>query len=204
MDRRIGVLGGTFNPVHIGHLVLAQDALEQFELEQVLLMPCATPPHKSAQGLLDARHRVAMLELAVEGDPRLDVCTIEVERGGVSYSVDSVRELKRIYPDAGIVLVIGADTLAELHSWREVGALLELCTVITFERPGFERAALRRETLRLPEPWPDRLLEKVVRGHLVGISSSEVRMRVAEGMSIQYLVPAAVGMYIYEHGLYKT
>lgn len=201
---RIGLLGGSFNPVHLGHLIVAQDAWEQFGLDQVWLVPCAAPPHKPLEGLAEARHRVAMLELAVAGDPRLAVSRIEVERGGISYSVDTVRALRAMHPGTDFFFVVGSDTLLELSTWREIASLLELCTVVALERPGFERSRLRPEMLRLPEPWPARLLERVARGHAVEISSSDIRRRVAQGRSIQFLVPAAVAGYIFEQKLYTS
>lgn len=204
LNRRLGLLGGTFNPVHTGHLILAQDALEQYELDQVLLVPCASPPHKEPGRLLPAEHRLAMLELAIEGDPRLAVSKVEIERGGVSYSVDTVRQLKRLFPDADLRFIIGADSLTELHLWKDIGELVGLCDFITFERPGFDCSSLTPARLALGEEVSRRLLDNVTRGHLLAVSSSEIRARVAEAMSIRYLVPPGVEMYIFEHGLYKT
>ncbi|MBM4142178.1 MAG: nicotinate (nicotinamide) nucleotide adenylyltransferase [Lentisphaerae bacterium] len=199
---RIGIVGGTFNPVHIGHLILAQTALESFDLAKVLLVPCARPPHKNTAALIPAEHRVAMLAAALEDSLTLELCDVEVRRGGTSYSVDTLRQLRRAYPNAELCFVIGADTLPELHGWRDVYRLLELCRVVTFRRPGVTPRNLTPEALRLRPPWPERLLRDLVPGRMIDVSSSDIRHRVAEGMSIRYMVPRAVEMYIAVHGLY--
>jgi nicotinate-nucleotide adenylyltransferase len=200
---RIGILGGTFNPVHMGHLVLAQDALEEYELDKVLFVPCATPAHKEASSLAPARHRVAMLELALEHDPRFEVSMVELDRGGVSYTIDTVEALSVVDPTAELFFIIGGDTLFEIHSWRQVERLLSLCEFIVMARPGFEDRELTAQALRLDDPWPERLAARVTAMHQVEVSSSDIRMRVAEGLSIRYLVPPEVAMYICEHNLYN-
>jgi nicotinate-nucleotide adenylyltransferase len=199
---RIGILGGTFNPVHIGHLILAQTAIETLELSRMLFIPCATPPHKSPSRLTPAKHRLAMLEMAVEGDPRFEVSDAEIRRGGISYTLDTVADLHKTCPDAELVFIIGADTLPELHLWKEVYTLLALCRIVAFARPGVRLGTLSAKDLHLDSPWPERLLKDIRIGRLIEISSSDVRHRIAEGLSIRYLVPAAVEMYIAEHGLY--
>jgi nicotinate-nucleotide adenylyltransferase len=187
---KIGVFGGTFNPVHTGHLILAQDALEHFGLDRVLFVPCAQPPHKRADRLAPARHRVAMLRAVLRGDRRFRVCTLEIARGGVSYSIDTIRELRRLHPGARFFFVIGADTLGELHTWKNIRELRRLCTFITLDRPGVEA----------PRGRPARF----IRGHVIGISSSDIRARRARGLGIRHLVPAAVARYIEKHRLYST
>ena len=190
MRSRIGVLGGTFNPVHIGHLILAQDALEKFGLDQVLFVPCANPPHKRPRRLAPAKHRLAMLKAALKGDSRFAVSTVEIDRGGVSYSIDTIRQLRRAKPKARFYFIIGADTLPELRTWRSIRKISGLCTFVAMGRPGYAGRATRGFRAR---PFP---------GHLIDISSSEIRQRVSEGKSIRHLVPAAVERYISHHGLY--
>ena len=200
--QRIGVLGGTFNPVHAGHLILAQDACDLFGLQQVLFIPSAQPPHKPPGALLSAEHRLALLELAVEDDPRFEACDIEIARGGVSYTVDTAVALRERYPGAELCFIVGTDSLPELHLWRSVQRLLTLVRIVSLARPGFEEAQARALDLGLPDPWPARLLRDLRTGHLVNIASSDIRHRLAEGMGIRYLVPDAVAMYIAEHHLY--
>lgn len=202
--QRIGLLGGTFNPVHTGHLILAQDAREACGLDEVWLLPCAQPAHKPGHLLADAEARAEMVARAVAGDPHLRLSRIELERRGISYTVDTLRQLRGERPAVEWSFIIGADTLPELVSWRQIEELLTLCAFVTMARPGQPSPTALRDRIRLPDPWPDRLVRGVIPGHLVDISSSEVRKRVAEGRSIRYLVPAGVADYIREHGLYRT
>lgn len=200
---RLGIFGGTFNPIHLGHLMIAQDALEAFELAKVLFVPCSQPPHKSTGELVAASHRLAMLEAAIEGDLRFEVSDVEMQRDGRSYTVETMRALRTAHPDVDLFFIIGSDSLAELHLWREIDALLALCRVVTIVRPGVSLESLQELDLKLKAPWPERLKADVRVGHLVNVSSSDIRYRVAEGMSIRYLVPSAVEMYIAEHSLYR-
>ena len=195
-------MGGTFNPIHMGHLVVAQDAMEKFNFEQVIMMPCAMPPHKRCSKLAPAAHRIAMVSAAIEGDLKFSVSDLEIERGGYSYAIDTVRELHAIYPEHDINFIIGSDSLTELHLWKDIYALLEICEFRIMRRPG-DRAVPRKKDIQLKAPWPGRLLANAAIGHLLEISSSDIRHRVAEGMSIRYLVHPAVEMYIAEHRLYQ-
>lgn len=201
--RRIGILGGSFNPIHMGHLMIAQSALEAFELSQVLFMPCYIQPLKDPAMLASPEHRVTMVEHAIIDNLQFELLDIEIKRGGASYAVDSVRQVREIIPAAEVVFIIGADTLPELHRWHDVYALLALCTVVTLLRPGMDAEALEKLDLKLNAPWPSRLKANMCYGRLVEISSSDIRHRIAEGMSIRYLVPQMVEMYIAEHHLYR-
>ena len=201
--RRIGIVGGSFDPVHTGHLVIAQDALERLELEEVVFIPAAIPPHKQHLRRVSAEHRLNMLRLATEGDIRFSVSEIEVERGGVSFSVDTVSALKEHHPDVEWVLIVGSDTLVELHTWHRIDDLLKMCTVATLLRPGERCIDSIRDKIALPELQRERLLENLIEAHVMEISSTEIRMRIAEGLGIRYLVPPEVEMYICEHGLYR-
>lgn len=202
LRERIGILGGTFNPVHNGHLILAQGALEALDLTRVLFIPCAMPPHKPATGLLSAEHRKAMLTAAIEDDFRFEFSDVELRRGGRSYAIDTMTELRARMPDADFYWIIGADALLELRMWKDIARLLELCEFVTIPRPGVDISSLEPGDLGLDLPWPERLMQNIIKGRRIDISSSDIRYRVAEGMSIRYLVPHAVEMYIAEHGLY--
>jgi len=199
----IGILGGTFNPVHIGHLLLAQSAVETYDLSTVILVPCNLPPHKPAFNLIPERHRMAMIEAAIEGDIRFSVSDMEIRRGGISFAVDTAAELRRQMPETDLYFIVGADTLPELHLWKDIYTLLSLYTFAPFTRPGIPVETFSHEQVQLDAPWPARLLKNVTTGRGVDVSSSDIRHRIAEGMSIRYLVPAAVEMYIAEHSLYR-
>lgn len=199
---KIGILGGTFNPVHIGHLILAQDAMETFDLDKVLFVVCARPPHKPAALLAADEHRVAMLELALAGNPGFELCDLELRRGGTSYTVDTIRELQKQSPGDEFNFIIGSDSLPELRHWKEADALLGLCCFLVACRPGFDAEKITSETLGLSMLQTESLMANMFGGHQVDVSSSDIRHRAAEGMSLRYLVPAPVDLYIMEHRLY--
>ncbi len=201
---KIGLLGGSFNPVHMGHLILAQDAMERAELDEMIFIPCATPAHKDPGSLISFEHRFSMLELAVEDNPDFSVSDVENRRDGISYTIDTIRLLKQSHPDADFSFIIGSDSLPELQTWMKIYELLEECRFVIMARPGFRAAEMTRERINLRDPWPERLQKQVITGHEIDISSTDVRMRVAEGMSIRYLVPPPVEMYICEHNLFQT
>lgn len=184
-------------------MILAQDALEAFDLATVLFVPCDRPPHKPAASLVSVAHRTAMLEAALTGSLPFEVCDLEIRRGGTTYSIDTVRALTRRYPDDELVFIIGSDTLPELHLWKDAQKLLRLCRFVTLARPGFDLKAMTAKNLDLEPDLARTLLANVAIGHQVDISASDIRYRIAEGMSIRYLVPDAVDMYIAEHGLYS-
>jgi nicotinate-nucleotide adenylyltransferase len=198
---RIGILGGTFDPLHIGHLWLATLATDSLNLDRVLLMPAARPPHKRGQRLSNAADRIAMIRLAIAGDPRLEVSLVEMERPGPSYTVDSLSELRSRYGDASaLVLIMAADTFAQIDSWREPDRILELAEWAVGPRPGSD----------LPEPGGlrARFGAAAARIHLLEgpaleVSGTVLRRRVAAGRTIRYLVPAAVESFIHERGLYR-
>jgi len=199
--KRIGILGGTFNPIHLGHLLIAQDAMEQLVLDHVKFIPSATPPHKTTEALASERDRLQMIRLAIHGNNRFEVDDIEIQRGGTSYTVDTLMELRRCEPKASLFFIIGADSLAELHLWRQAQRIVHLCTFVTVPRPGFET----RPSIdpRLDSASRKRLRQHVLRGHACEIASREIRSRVASGRSIRYLVPDAVTEYIRRRRLYQ-
>ncbi len=197
---RLGILGGTFDPPHLGHLWLATLAADELGLSKVLLVPAAAPPHKRRRAISHAADRILMTRLAVASDPRLDVSLVEMEREGPSYTVDTLVELKARHADAELVLIMAADSLAQVHSWREPDRLLELAIWAIGPRPGTELPS-RAELA-------ERYGRSAARVHLLSgpsldISASQVRRRVAAGRAIRYLVPRAVEEMILERGLYR-
>ena len=189
--------------MHLGHLIIAQDAAEHLGLSEVVFIPAAVPPHKQNAQQVAAEHRLNMLRLALQDNERFSVSDVEIRRGGLSYTADTVEAMEAAFQDADLYLIIGSDNLAELHKWHRIEELLERCKVATVLRPGTGSLKRMREKIRLPEPIREALLEQVVVSHQVGISSSEIRGRIAAGKSIAYLVPQAVASYIYTHGLYQ-
>ena len=190
---RIGILGGTFNPIHLGHLLIAQDAMEIARLDRVLFIPSATPPHKALEGHVSAAHRLRMVKLAIAGDKRFAVDDLEIRRGGRSYSVDTLPEMRRRYLRATFYFIIGADSLSELHLWKDARRLVKLCRFIAVTRPGHTARPARLPGLHY------RLLDT----HPCGIASRDIRTRAARGQSIRYLVPDATLRYIDRQKLYQ-
>jgi nicotinate-nucleotide adenylyltransferase len=199
--RRVGILGGTFDPPHIGHLWLATLAADGLGLGHVLLMPAARPPHKGRRSISNAADRVMMTRLAIGADPTLDLSLVEMERPGPSYTIDSLAQLRaHLGDEVGLVLIMAADSFAEIETWREPDRLLELAEWAIGPRPGTpmpDRVALR-----------ERYGARAARIHLLegpslDVSSSEIRARVAAGRPIRYLVPRAVEELIVSRGLYR-
>jgi len=202
-QKRIGILGGSFNPIHRAHLEMGRSAAEAFGLERVLMMPAFLSPFKTDPGFAyaSAEDRAEMVKLAISGDSLFSYCGIELERGGVSFTVDSVRALKTQFPDAALFFIVGMDSLLGVHLWKEVDELLRLCEFITLARPGVELPTW--QDLHLPEAIAKRLLSNVIHGKFLNVSSSEIRSRIENGESIDSFVPSAASQYIKAHGLYR-
>jgi len=195
----VGILGGTFDPIHHGHLVIAEEVREALGLERVLLVPTATPPHKPDRPVTAAEHRVAMAELAVAGNPAFAVSGIEVARGGSSYTVETLEILLR----EGISdpwFIMSAEALAEFPAWRRPDRILELCRLAVVPRGDHE--ALDAAWTREHFPGREGRIS-FLPGPLLPISGSVVRRRAAAGRSVRYLVPDAVARYIADHALYS-
>ncbi len=199
---KIGLLGGTFNPVHHGHLALARAALDAHALDAVWFIPCGCPVHKSAEALAPASHRIAMLELAILGHPRFAVSRVETDREGKSFTVETVESLRKEYPDAEWYFIIGSDTLPELASWHRIEDLLASCRIIAMQRPGVPVGDALENMIVLPDPWPQRLVADMFSGHLMDIASSTIRKKVAQRCQINNLVPEKVAEYIQRNNLY--
>jgi len=202
--KKIGVLGGTFDPIHLGHLIVAEDLREKLGLKEVLFIPAGRPwlKLKEDKPVSAAKHRLAMVRLAVASNPYFKVSTMEVDRPGLSYSIDTVEELKaELGAQTEIYFILGPDALADLPRWKEPARLVELCRVVGIGRPGYTQANLRKLERSIPEASQRIMLVDVPQ---IDISSTEIRERVAQGLSIRYLVPEAVEKYIAEHQLYMS
>jgi nicotinate-nucleotide adenylyltransferase len=190
-------MGGTFDPIHYGHLVAAQEARATFGLDSVLFVPCRQPPHRPQPPAADAEHRYAMTVLATCTNANFRASRIELERPAPSYSVDTLRQLHDQRPAAELFFITGADAVRELATWREPQRLIELARLVAIARPGYDLGGLERdlgEFARAVSP---------LRAPGVDISSTEIRQRVAQGRPIKYLTPEPVEAYIAKYGLYR-
>jgi nicotinate-nucleotide adenylyltransferase len=209
--RSLGILGGTFNPPHLGHVAVALSAREELGLERVLLMPAGSPPHKPAgEGSSDpgASHRLRMCRLAVEGIEGVSACALETERGGPSYTVDTLRAIHASHPDAELTFIVGADIANTLASWREPAQLLDLAHLAVAARSGTDRQQLL-DTVAGIEPAHADGQPRVSRAQFltmgtIEVSSSAVRERAARGAPIEGMVGPAVARYIAAHDLYRV
>ena len=204
--RRIGLMGGTFDPIHYGHLVIAEEVRATLDLAEMIFIPTGQPPHKPGRVITPAEQRLAMLELAIASNPHFTISLIEMDRPGLSYMVDTLRLLRaQMGTNVELSFVIGWDSLEELHTWHDPqGILAQLDTLVAVGRPGYmdesEYNNIQRET-RLPG-ISQRLC--VVQAPQLSISSTDLRRRIAQHKPIKYQVPEAVEQYIFTHGLYVS
>lgn len=189
--RSIGVFGGTFDPPHLGHLIVAADVCLALTLDCVLFIPAAVPPHKQAEVQASAEQRLRMVRAAITGDPRFEADDIELRRPGPSYTVDTLRSLRARFPDCGLYFLIGADALREIHTWKEPEEVARLARLVVFARDGEDAEAVQG------------IAAEAVPVTRVDISATEIRRRVRAGISIRYLVPEAVREIIEREGLYR-
>lgn len=204
---RVGVFGGSFDPVHDGHLLAAECAREQAALDRVVFVPAATPPHKPGVRLEDAAHRLAMLSLGIGGHDAFEVSTIELDRGGTSYTVDTLADLAAQRPGDTLVLLLGPDSLAGLATWKEPDRIVALAEVVPIERESLDdivaSAAGSGLASMLGEPAVAAMLGRRVSMPAIGIRATHLRAAVAAGRSIRYRTPRSVERYIATHGLYR-
>jgi len=201
----IGIFGGSFNPVHLGHLNIAETACCKFDLQKVIFIPCKVSPFKIGEEpgrVVDDQHRVNMLRLSIEKFSNFVLSEMELNRGGVSYSYDTVVEIKKCHPESHLSFIIGSDSLLSLSKWYKIEALLNLCDFVTVERPGVDRRA-DEDSLGLPPELSKRLLLKSISGRLMDISSSSIRQRIAQGLALTGMVTPVVEEYIKHNRLYK-
>lgn len=204
---RLGIYGGSFDPVHLGHLLVAESCREQARLDRVLFVPAATPPHKQGRRLAPGAHRLAMLALATGGEPAFGVLSTELDRGGVSWTVDTLEALHAVHPTDSLHLILGPDALAGLPTWRSPARILALAAPLAVEREGVDDigAVVTRQPLRdlLGSEVAGRIARERVVCPAIGIRSTSIRAAIAAGRSIRYRTPAAVERYIATHGLYR-
>lgn len=197
--QRIGILGGTFDPPHIGHMILGEYSAEALDLDTLLFLPAADPPHKQERYKTPVQHRLAMVEIALANNPRFQLSRVDIDRPGPHYSVDTVRIVREQYPDAEVYFVMGGDSLRDLGFWDRADEFIELCKLAVMRRPGDHVYAGIHEDV-LPG-ISQRIV--IVDAPVLEISSSEIIHRIRQGMSVRYLVQDRVLAYIHEHGIYR-
>jgi len=197
VGRRLGVMGGTFDPIHHGHLLTAEEALVQFELQQVVFVPTGLPWMKEHTDVSPAEHRYLMTVIATGSNPNFTVSRLEVERDGPTYTIDTLRTLKEEQSDAELFFITGADAILEIIHWKENDEIFELARFIAATRPGYDLAAIEAEAPTRRESV------SVMKIPALAISSTDIRRRVREGRPIRYLVPEGVKSYVEKTGLYR-
>lgn len=197
---RLGILGGTFDPVHRGHLLLAAAASDEVGLDRVVFVPAGQPWRKADRHITSAEHRLAMLQLALEGDETFEIATLELEREGPSYAADTLEVLRRDHPEDELFFILGEDALADVPNWVHPERILELATLVVARRAGVEQGAVEEAGQRLAG-----LLDRVVwlKMPLLDVTATAVRERVRRGLPIGDLMPPAVEAYVREHELYR-
>ncbi|WP_305911533.1 nicotinate-nucleotide adenylyltransferase [Guptibacillus hwajinpoensis] len=188
---KVGLLGGTFDPPHLGHLALAQGVLEACELDEVWFMPSHRPPHKNGSDITENHHRVEMVQRAIEGNPKFKVTLIEFERNGRSFTIDTIEILKANYPDIDFHFIIGGDMIEDLPNWHRIDELSKMISFIGVNRPGYHPDKEQYEVSLIDVPQID-------------LSSSEIRRDLSFGKSGRYLLPESVRILIEEKGLYES
>ena len=202
--RRIGILGGTFDPPHLGHLLIAETARVALDLETVMFLPAGEPWLKSGQRITPASHRLKMVQVAVADNPGFCVSDCEIRRSGATYTVDTLRELRfGFQADTELYFIVGSDVLDQFHRWKEPEAILELCRLAVIERPGGPEWGIAALRENFSEALDAGAVVSVA-GPRVDFSASELRRVLAAGQSTRYQIPVAVAKYIAEHELYRT
>jgi nicotinate-nucleotide adenylyltransferase len=204
MMKRIGIFGGTFNPIHMGHLIIAEEVCQQHHLSKILFIPAYIPPHKYVNDLAEAHHRYQMIKAAINGKSKFEVSDLEIKREGKSYTIDTIQEILDCYgKDCEVFLIMGADSLNELELWKNIKKLSQLCHFVIVNRPGFKTVA----SARLVEIIGSNNISDMERLRVeiapVDISSTDIRKKLNEGLEIKGLVPDDVEAYLKEHGLYS-
>lgn len=197
---RVGVIGGTFDPIHIGHLIIAEEARVRLNLEKVVFVPAGLPPHKIENHVSPAEHRLEMVKLAIADNPYFSLSLVDVERFGPSFTVETIELLRQEWgPQAEIFFIMGQDSLVDILTWHKPQRLINLCRIVALSRPGFR--VDMEELEKSLQGASSRII--LLNSPEVAISSTDIQRRVREGLPIKYQVPEAVEEYIYKHGLYR-
>lgn len=203
--QRIGIMGGTFNPIHYGHMVTAREALSQFSLDKVIFIPTGTPPHKTDGEIASSEDRYLMTVIATASNSNFFVSRMEIERKGKSYTIETVRQLRSVYgSDASLYFITGADAILEILTWKDTNEIITLCKFIAATRPGYNLGKieeLKKKLFSKNDIKDERIF--IMEVPALAISSTDIRNRVKQNRPIDYLLPEGVCNYILKHGLYK-
>jgi len=199
--KKIGILGGTFNPVHNGHLIVAEAVRDGFGLDKLIFIPSGIPPHKSDTEVIGAEHRFNMIQCAIRSNSYFEASRIEIDRAGITYTIDTLKLLKAVYGnDTTLCFIIGSDVIPDIATWKSCPEALGLCEFIAVLRSGYDKTAFLQEIEQVKTFFTIKI--EIFEAPLIDISSTGIRERINDGRSIKYLVPDCVEKYIYENGLY--
>ena len=200
-NKKIGIMGGTFDPIHYGHLLLAQNAMESFHLDDILFVPSGTPWLKESTKVLSKSKRVSMTGIAIEDNPRFALSTIEIDREGNSYSYETVEELKKHNPGVDFYFIMGADSLLQIESWKCPDRLMKECTLLVAVRDDCDREGLEKQISYLKDRYEATI--EILPADRIDISSTKIREMIMEGRSVRYMLPDAVIVFIKKNHLYE-
>lgn len=201
IKRRIGIMGGTFNPVHMGHLILAENAYEQFQLDKVLFMPSKNPPHKLHTKIIADQHRLEMVRLAVEDNPKFEASSMELEREGITYTKDTLKELVKEHPDTEYYFIIGADSLFQIETWMNPSIIFDHAHIVAASRYRISQKEIENQILYLRNAYQAKI--DILSIPNIDISSNYIRTCICDKKTIRYYVPKAVELYIKKYELYR-
>ena len=200
-NKKVGIMGGTFDPIHYGHLILAQNALDTFSLDEILFVPSGTPWLKESTKVLSKNKRVSMTGMAIEDNPDFALSTIEIDREGNSYSYETVEELKRMQPKTDFYFIMGADSLLEIERWKHPHRQRTDCSVLVSVRDDCDREGLEKQIIYLTDKYQSDI--KILPANRIDISSTKIRRMIREGKSVRYMLPDQVIRFIQKNHLYR-